>query len=219
MAWTDLTFSVGQILTAAQMTNMDDNFDALAAGLSGAPPIEPPALDAAVGSWIEITQTVISGSPATVDFTTGIDDTYDLYMVVLQNVVPATDATDLYMRLSSASSWITTGSYFQAFAYPNASTGGAWSIAAGQAFIGIGISLGTGTGESYNGHIIFYNMRDTSSHKHMFLNSSVRNSSPNIVGRFGACSVNSQAALDGIRFYMASGNLSSGTITLYGMNT
>lgn len=39
MAWTDLTFSFGAVLTSTQMTQLDDNFDALAAGSSGAPKI------------------------------------------------------------------------------------------------------------------------------------------------------------------------------------
>ncbi len=45
MAWTALTFSVGQILTAAQMNNLQANFTALAQGLSGAPKIQDAALD------------------------------------------------------------------------------------------------------------------------------------------------------------------------------
>lgn len=45
MAWTALTFSVGQILTAAQMNNLQSNFTALANGDTGAPAIQHNALD------------------------------------------------------------------------------------------------------------------------------------------------------------------------------
>lgn len=48
MAWTSLVFSVGQILTAAQMNNLQANFTALAQGLSGAPLIQDAALDAKI---------------------------------------------------------------------------------------------------------------------------------------------------------------------------
>jgi|GEM_PF-3407389 len=37
MAWTNLTFSFGAVLTSAQMTQLDDNFDAIMAKASGAP--------------------------------------------------------------------------------------------------------------------------------------------------------------------------------------
>ena len=47
MAWTNLTFSFGQVLTSTQMTQLDDNFEALAAGDSGAPGLETAAYDAA----------------------------------------------------------------------------------------------------------------------------------------------------------------------------
>ena len=40
MAWTNLTFSFGQVLTSTQMTQLDDNFEALATGASGAPELQ-----------------------------------------------------------------------------------------------------------------------------------------------------------------------------------
>lgn len=44
MAWTDLTFGYGTILTSTQMTQLDANLDALAAGASGAPTIQNSAI-------------------------------------------------------------------------------------------------------------------------------------------------------------------------------
>ena len=50
MAWTALTFAYGSLLTSTKMTQMQDNFTALAQGLSGAPVILQAAIDnAAVG--------------------------------------------------------------------------------------------------------------------------------------------------------------------------
>lgn len=43
MAWTNLTFAFGSTLTSAKMTQMDDNFDALANGDAGAPRIQTAA--------------------------------------------------------------------------------------------------------------------------------------------------------------------------------
>jgi len=48
MVWTGQTFSVGQVLTAAQMTNLQNDIIALANGDSGAPEIVEAALIAAV---------------------------------------------------------------------------------------------------------------------------------------------------------------------------
>ena len=50
MAWTTLTFAYGSLLTSTKMTQLYDNFTALAQGLSGAPVILQAAIDnAAVG--------------------------------------------------------------------------------------------------------------------------------------------------------------------------
>lgn len=50
MAWTDLSFSYGSLLTSTKMTQVDDNFDALAAGSSGAPKIQTAALEQTASS-------------------------------------------------------------------------------------------------------------------------------------------------------------------------
>lgn len=54
MAWTGQTFSVGQILTAAQMNNLQADITALANGDSGAPSIQSAALDTGTDedSWV-----------------------------------------------------------------------------------------------------------------------------------------------------------------------
>lgn len=44
MAWTNLTFNFGSLLTSTKMTQLDANFDSLAAGESGAPDILTTAL-------------------------------------------------------------------------------------------------------------------------------------------------------------------------------
>jgi len=54
MAWTDLTFAFGSVLTSTQMTQLDDNFDALAAGGSGAPSIQTAALAASAVTTVKI---------------------------------------------------------------------------------------------------------------------------------------------------------------------
>jgi len=49
MAWKDLVFSFKEILTSAKMNDLDANFDALAAGDTGAPRIQTAALEQTAG--------------------------------------------------------------------------------------------------------------------------------------------------------------------------
>lgn len=44
MAWTDLSFAYGSLLTSTKMTQLDANLDALAEGASGAPKVEASAI-------------------------------------------------------------------------------------------------------------------------------------------------------------------------------
>ena len=63
MAWTGQNFSVGQILTAAQMNNVQADISALAAGDVGAPEI----VRAAIKSTIDVTHTGSLGAGLNVD--------------------------------------------------------------------------------------------------------------------------------------------------------
>lgn len=62
MTWTNLTFSFGAVLTSAQMTNLDNNFEAMAAGDAGAPSIVNAALGAACVTQSKISTATASGS-------------------------------------------------------------------------------------------------------------------------------------------------------------
>jgi len=93
MAWTNLTFSFGAILTSAQMTQLDANFDALAAADSGAPQI----VDAALvwpGAWAKIDSWVPTATTSK-DFVW--DETlYSDILIMGEGLIPATDGAAFY---------------------------------------------------------------------------------------------------------------------------
>ena len=65
MTWTNLTFAFGSILTATKMTQLDDNFEAMANGDSGAPSITEAAMaaDAVDRAVLKVSNaTTVSGS-------------------------------------------------------------------------------------------------------------------------------------------------------------
>jgi len=65
MAWTDLNFTVGQVLTAAQMNNLVANLTAMMDGDSGAPRLKPAAVLPTVGGGVESARTGASSNGAT----------------------------------------------------------------------------------------------------------------------------------------------------------
>lgn len=70
MAWNDLTFNFGAILTSSQMTQLDDNFDAMANGDAGAPPITQGGIGAGAVHQSELDTSVGSVSSSSSSDTT-----------------------------------------------------------------------------------------------------------------------------------------------------
>lgn len=62
MAWTTLSFAFGSVLTSTKMTQLQDNFTALATGLSGAPTISRPALKSTTSSGSVVVNSGINGT-------------------------------------------------------------------------------------------------------------------------------------------------------------
>lgn len=144
MTWTGQTFSVGQQLTAAQMNNLQADITAVANQDSGAPTVK--------GSWVDIEKQTISGSPAQVDFTTGIDSTYDFYRLVLIGIAPATDVSALYLRVGTG-------------ATPTWQTGAVYNN--GATYISISGTVGSATGEGIEGVVGLFSLSSTAIIKHV----------------------------------------------------
>jgi hypothetical protein len=150
------------------------------------------------------TQTV-SSPVASVDFTTGIDGTYDEYEFHLMNVVPATDGAQLYLRTSSDG-----GANFDA---------GASDYNRGSAMAQIALTGTVGSDVSENGVSgrVHMTRPSVAQYGHFnvavgFVNSSGAAAETGVFG-FRVAS----ADIDGVRFFFSSGNIESGIIRLYGV--
>lgn len=75
MAWTDLTFTFGSTLSSSKMTQLDDNFDALAAGSAGAPKIQTAALEQTGGSEAVTQATIRAASIGQNEIKTALQQT------------------------------------------------------------------------------------------------------------------------------------------------
>lgn len=160
-------------------------------------------------------QTQIASASATIDFTTGIDSTYDEYHVSIIDLVPATDDTHLYVRVSedSGSTWKSGASDY----YSNATAAAQMNLMQGAA-AGNGISNVASEG-GFSGTIKFYSPDATQNKLFLFegLYLYATGGQPTTaVGSRGAYVLTTNA-INGIRFLMSSGNITSGTFNLYGI--
>ena len=156
------------------------------------------------GAWNVISSQTGSGV-ASINFTSGIDSTYDVYCFVIAGLHPANDAVDLKMLASTdgGSSYLTSG-------YLGAAT---TSFGISQGMGGVG----NANDEGVSGRSYLYIPSNTSlvtMQEHTIIS---KNSGGNAADAHDGSLYNSASAVNAVQFKFSGGNIDSGRITLYGI--
>jgi len=171
------------------------------------------------GAWTKLATATASNS-ATIDFTSSIDSTYEQYVLVGIDIIPATDNTDFYMRTTTDG-----GSTFDSSAgnYDHHTDQLQAGTAAYQGFtsasdtkIIVAKQFGSTAGESANFTMYLYNPAGTNNTILSWCYAEVSRLAATERG-CGAGARLSAADVDGIRYLMSSGNITSGEFKLYGI--
>jgi hypothetical protein len=182
-------------------------------------------LGSAAGAWTAI-ETVTVSSDATVDM--DLSGTHKMYQVHIDNLIPATNQVSLLLRFSvDAGSTFLEGASDYAWSYiGGTSTSAAQSGDVADTDITFSASLpssifglGNVAEESYNGFINIHNANQTTKAVCVSGQVAMLDQTP-LIGGFienGSLIANINE-VDAIRFLASSGNLTSGRITLYGLN-
>tara|TARA_B100001250_G_scaffold376489_1_gene364809 strand:+ start:2727 stop:3242 length:516 start_codon:yes stop_codon:yes gene_type:complete len=167
------------------------------------------------GSLIKIQETTVSSSTASVTLT-GIDSTYDVYMISVNNVVPITDSATPYFRVTKSGTAQSDAEYDYAVKQLRSDTSPSdnsetdineWKTN----------DIGTNTGEVLNMILYLYNFNSSSEYSFMTQEISQISSDTLFRGRQGGGVHTVASASDGIQFLMSSGNIASGDFKLYGI--
>ena len=178
------------------------------------------------GGMTLISEQTASGS-ATIDFTSGIDSTYDSYVFKFYNIHPATDGTTLGFQANAAggsgyNETMTTTS-FRAF-HNEADNDAALGYvtgndqANGTAFQSLTDNIGNVSDESASGTLHIFNPSSTIFVKHFISTSNTYQNSNYSMNTFVAGYFNTTSAIYEIQFKINSGNIDSGVIKLYGIS-
>ena len=180
------------------------------------------------GAMTLISEQTASGS-ATIDFTSGIDDTYDKYVFKFINIHPATDLANFLFQGStnsgSAYGVTITSTAFLAYNREDNSTAALGyqanaDLAQSTSFQNITKEIGNGSDESMSGSLSIFNPSSTTFVKH-WINESHHmdgTGSPLAVRDMMAGYFNTTSAINAFQFKMSSGNIDSGVIKLYGIS-
>lgn len=171
------------------------------------------------GSGLVLLEQHTASASASLDFTTCISATYDDYVIRLLNIVPATNAAILRMRVSTdgGSTYDSTAIYDH---------GGGYSYSGGQGNVGavdqaqweIAANVSNSANYGLSGEYMLIDPARTSGYKHMHGHRAGLDTSVSLlVWSHAHFTYKSTTAVDAFQFYFSSGNIASGTIRVYGV--
>ena len=166
-----------------------------------------------------------ASSSATIDFTSGIDSTYDSYVFKFINIHPQTDNVGFSVNFRDGGTAYdatkTTTNFYAFHDEADSNTGldyrGDQDLAQGTGFLNLGIPLGADADQNFAGELTLFNPSNTTFVKHFISNSNITGSSNDVHSNYIAGYCNVTTAIDGVQFKMSSGNIDSGKIKLYGI--
>jgi len=157
-------------------------------------------------------------SVATIDFTSYIDTTYDVYKFLLRNIAPSTFNMNLIMRMRIDGTWIASGSTAYYYHYHElAGTTENTSQNTGGSVAFISSAPATSAANSgVCGEVTVF--RKPSRHQRYQAETSFGyNSGAGLLSMRASGGLNNTGNLDGVRFMFNSGNISEGSIFMYGL--
>ena len=157
-----------------------------------------------------------------------LDSTYKEYMFIFNNIHPsASDPSGITFQGSTdtGSSYGVniTSTYFRATHDEDGSNGAvayqaSQDLAQSTNFQNIGQSVGNDNDQCLAGYLHIFNPSSTTFVKHFIARTNNAHQADKSRDVFSCGYMNTTSAIDAIQFKMGSGNIDSGTITLYGIN-
>jgi hypothetical protein len=185
---------------------------------------------AAGGGWFLI-QTQTASNSATLDFTTGINSTYKNFVFVMNYLVPVTDEVDLTINFSTnaGSAWLTSAVYgYTNNLWDAANNGPSTTNNVGNSAIALYLTGDNNTviwdidseaSGGLSGLLWCYDFSNTLNTKMITSDSTWRAGGSATACARSATSgiIEETGAINGVRFLMSSGSISTGSIALYGL--
>jgi len=177
----------------------------------------------AAGVWnLILTQT--ASASATIDFTSGLDSTYDEYVFKFINIHPSASANFTFQGNAAGGAdydeTITSSFFISSHAEGDTSASVGYNTdndqAQGTGFQRIGV-VGTDNDSCTSGVLHLFNPSSTTFIKHFFSRGCMNNGTTQ-QDEYSAGYFNTTSAIDEIQFKMSSGNIDAGTISLYGIS-
>ena len=179
------------------------------------------------GSSINLISTQTASSSATIDFTSNIDSTYDAYMFKFYDIHPASDTQRLTFQADTGTNTnynqTITSTAFGTYHFENGSDQSLSydtndDLAQSTSFQPLCNTVGNDNDQSASGSLHIFNPSSSVFVKHWISNFCISHNEDLVSTRHNAGYFNTTTALTRFQFKIASGNIDSGVIKLYGIS-
>jgi hypothetical protein len=171
--------------------------------------------------------TVTASSSNTLDFTSSIDSTYNIYKFRFVDLHPGTDGSIFRFQANAAGgsgfNETITSTDFESFHNEGGDTTGLsyqsnQDQAQGTSFQTLTNSCGADADQCISGELFLFDPSSTTFVKHFICRTQSANDANYSFDVFVAGYFNTTTAIDEVQFKMSSGTIDSGTIEMYGIN-
>jgi len=179
------------------------------------------------GGALNLISTQTASASATIDFTSGIDSTYDSYVFKFINIHPATNNVDFTFNGSTdgGSNYNVTKTTTYIEAYHNESDtttsleyNGTQDLAQSTSAQKIAVQIGSENDESFSGTLTLFNPSSTTFVKHFISNINEYHNQDFTLQALVGGYLNTTSTINAVRFQMTSGNIDDGIIKMYGVS-
>ena len=168
------------------------------------------------GSLIKIDEEIVSSAVASVTLT-GINSTYDVYLLIMNNVSPATLNADVFLRVTESGTASSDSDYDLAYKQLRTDTTFTNITLTNQAQWQISGSLENEAGKTFNGHCYIFNANNSSEYTFITFENSYMADDATFLGNQGGGVYTQTTTVDGVSISFDTGNIDAGTFTLYGL--
>jgi hypothetical protein len=168
------------------------------------------------GSLEKISETTVSSAVSSVTLT-GIDSTYEVYLLTLNNVSPATVNADVFLRVTESGTASSDSDYDLSYKLLRTDTTYTNIALTNQAQWQISGSLENEAGKTFNGNCYIFNASNSSEYTFITMENSYLADDGTFLGHQGGGVYTQTTAVDGVSISFDTGNIDAGTFKLYGL--
>ena len=171
------------------------------------------------GALIEIQKVTVSSAVSSVTLT-GIDTTYDVYKLVINNLTPSTINADVYLQVTESGSVSSDSDYDEVAKQFRTDTTFSDLADRNRAFWVLSGSLNNTVGKGFNNVTYIFNANDSSDYTFVTIDSNyLAEDTTTLLGIKGGGTYTQSTSVDGVHIKLEgpTSNIASGTFTLYGL--